>query len=518
MTNSERILVNTGALYTKIIITSLINLYLTRIVLGALGVNDYGIYNLIAGTIAFLSFINSALLTSSQRYFSVYKAKNDILLLQRYFSSSLLIHIGLCFILIIIFEIAYLFLFDGFFNISESSTSSAKIVYQLTCISMIVTVIGVPYNSAINANEDLVFFSVVETISAIAKLFIVFLFNIPNTSPLIVYALWITIITFGNTFIKYLWCKRYPECKVEKKKIDKNFINEMLAFSGWNSLGAFSMVCRSQGIAFVINIFFGTAINAVYGIANQINGQLAYFSQMLTASFAPQIMKCAGENNFDRMIRLSFFSSKAAFFMSAIFAIPLLIEIEDILKLWLVDVPKYTSEFCSLTIFVFLIMQLYPGLVRGIQAIGKIKGYQITISVLLILPIFAGIILYKMEQPSYSICYALIGAQILSMMTTVLFAKRLYGLNISQFYKFLFKAIIGFFFTLIVFRYIDCTFFGQFPLLLKIGVTSIISFIVFTTYYYFIVFDVIERNNINSILKKILKNGYHSLSKIHGSH
>lgn len=152
MRTDQRVFVNTLALYVKIVINIVIQLYLTRLVLNALGVNDYGIYTLIAGTIAFLAFLNTALSTSTQRYFNVLQGKRDFVGLKKYFSSSLIIHAFLSIVFILIFEIAYFFVFDGFFNIAASRIHEAKIVYQLTAISTIVTVLGVPYTSAINAN------------------------------------------------------------------------------------------------------------------------------------------------------------------------------------------------------------------------------------------------------------------------------------------------------------------------------------------------------------------------------
>ena len=302
MRADQRVLVNTIALYTKIVINIVVQLYLARLVLNALGVNDYGIYNLIAGTIAFLAFLNSALATSTQRYFNVLQGKKDYEGLKKCFSSSLIIHALLSLIFILIFEVAYFFVFDGFFNIAADRMYEAKVVYQLTAISTIVTVIGVPYTSAINANEDLVYFAVVESICAILKLGLIRLFKIPDINTLIVYYAWISLITILGVVLKCYWCKKkYHECRHLHFQWIKSIIRDMLSFSGWNALTSFSLMCSSQGIAFVINIFWGTAINAVYGIANQVNGQLSYFSQMLTASFAPQIVKSVGEENYDTL-------------------------------------------------------------------------------------------------------------------------------------------------------------------------------------------------------------------------
>ena len=503
MRTAQRVFVNTLALYAKIIINVFISLFLTRLVLNALGVNDYGIYNLIAGTIAFLSFLNSALSSSTQRYFSVLKGKDDFAALKKYFSASVVIHLLLSIILIIIFEIAFFFVFDGFFNIDASRIGAAKVVYQLTCLSMIATVCGVPYTSAINANEDLVFFAIVESICSILKLGIIFIFKIPGINLLISYTGWITFITIVGVVVKWYWCKKkYPECRQVDLHYDKKVSNKMLSFSGWNSLGAFAMMCRSQGIAFVINIFWGTAINAVYGIANQVSGQLSYFSQMLSASFAPQIMKSVGENNYDKLRFLSLFSSKIAFFMSAIFAIPLILQMDFILRIWLGNVPMYTAEFCTLIIYVFLILQLYPGLVRAIMAVGIIRNYQIVISILLMIPIITGIILYKNGFESYSICYVMIIAQILSLFATTFFAKRYFNLNIFIFYKFVFLSVFGFYAIIIAFMRIQHLIFENMDPFCCFFLTTALSMALFTAYFFTIILNSEERTRLLSLIKK----------------
>ena len=503
MRTDQRVFVNTLALYAKIVVNIVISLYLTRIVLNALGVNDYGIYNLIAGTIAFLSFLNSALSSSTQRYFSVLKGKNDLTALRDYFSSSVVIHVLLSILFIVIFEIAYIFLFDGFFNIEFHRIEEAKVVYQLTCLSMIVTVCGVPYSSVINANEDLVFFAIIEAVCSILKIGVIWLFKIPGVNLLIIYTAWITFITIFGVAVKWYWCKiKYPECQQLHYLYNKSIISGMLSFSGWNALGAFAMMCRSQGVAFVINVFWGTAINAVYGIANQVNGQLSYFSQMLSASFAPQIMKSVGEGNYDKLRFLSVFSSKIAFYMSAVFAIPLILEIDFILKVWLENVPPYTSQFCTLIIYVFLILQLYPGLVRAILAVGKIRNYQITISILLVIPIIIGVLLYKKGFASYSICYVMIAAQIMSLIATAYFAKRYYSLNLSTFYRFACLSTVGFALTLIAFKILENAFFNQWDSIGKFLFNTIASMLIFTVFYYLIVMDSIERSRLKSLLHR----------------
>lgn len=279
----------------------------------------------------------------------------------------------------------------------------------------------------------------------------------------------------------------------------------MLSFSGWNALGAFAMVCRGQGVAFVINIFWGTAINAVYGIANQVNGQLVYFSQMLTASFAPQITKSVGEGNFDKLRFLSLFSSKMSFFMSAVFAIPLILSIDYVLKIWLKDVPAFTNEFCTLIVYVFLILQLYPGINRAILAIGKIRNYQIVISVLLVAPIIGGTVLYKVGYNCYSICYVMIVAQTLSLVATAFYGRKYFNLDLKSYFSFVVKATFGFAIIILGYQLFLFQYFSQLSPFENFLSTTVFSMLVYSIYYCFIVLNRNERQRLINLLPKIKK-------------
>lgn len=453
MTTSVKVFVNTMSLYGKMVITTIITLYLTRVVLLYLGENDFGIYSLIGGIIALLSFVNSALMVSTQRYLSVAIGKKNHEESRIIFSLSILIHIGLAIVLIAIFELLTPFLFGGFLNIAPVRIWAAKIVYQLMIVSTIFTIIGVPFNAIINAKEDLWFFSIVETICTVLKLGVLIIFHLSKSDALINYTMWMVVVTIVNFVIKFLWCNyRYQECKnfrVGLKGRGK-VMRELLSFSGWNAFGTLAVVGRNQGVAIVLNIFWGTAINAVYGIANQVNSQLIYFSTMMTTSMTPQIMKSYGEGNYNRMLYLSEFTCKLAFFMSAVFAIPLLIEMPFVLKIWLKDVPEYTSVFCTLIVYMFLVMQLSPGLNRLIQACGKIRLYQILTSFVLLLPIPVGFVLGKDGGSNQVILYAMIASQCIQLIVSIIMSHRLAGLDVWNFIVFILRAIITFAIVLFV--------------------------------------------------------------------
>lgn len=509
MQASVRVFMNTGALYVKLFITTIIQLYLIRVVLNTLGVEDFGIYTITAGVIAMLSFLNSALMSSTQRYLSVTMGSADKEMLKIVFSVSFFLHLLLAIFLIIILEICGLFLFDGFLNIPENRIGVGKIIYHVMIISVFFTIIGAPYNAVINAHEDLWFFSIVEIVGALLKLALVVGFKVIHYDALLLYAIWMMAVTIIVYIIKYIWCRiRYLEIKLNVHGIlgNKALIKELSSFTGWNTLGSLARTGRNQGVTITLNVFFGTAINAVFGIANQVASSLLYFSQMMTTSMAPQIAKSKGTADTGRMRYLSILTSKVAFLLSAIIAIPLLIELDDVLKIWLKEVPEYTYLYCQIIILLFLVTQLYPGLVRGIQANGNIKWYQILVSVLLLIPIPIGIILFSFNYPHYYILYAMLVAQVLTFIVTVYMAHQLIGIDIKSYGIFTAKSILLVIITYLIGNFIHINVSSTIP---RLCLVVLFTTFVFSLLYVLLVLDKKEKatviNMFHSILNKLKK-------------
>lgn len=506
MNSSSRILINTFSLYVKLVVTIVINLLLVRVVLAQLGVDDYGIYTLVAGVVALLSFLNSALMTSAQRFLSVALGEGNISQVKKIMSSSVIIHIVFGLLLILLFELFEPLLFEKVINVAQDRILAAKIVYQLMIISTVITVVAVPYNALINAKEDMWFFAIVEIAVAIMKLFVIFLFNNSDYDALLLYTVWILITTIFGIAAKMIWCFiKYEESRGKLSTKDNGHIfKSLLSFTGWNALGSLAQAGRNQGVVLTINHFFGTAISAVFGIANQMDGNLVFFSQMLTTSVSPQIMKSFGQKDIKRMLRLSIFTSKMAFLLSGIIALPILIEMPYILDVWLKEVPQYANEYCRLVLIVFLIMQLYPGLVRAIQATGDIKWYQIGQSVLLLLPIPFGILLFKWGFVNYSIVYLMVIAQILMLVYTLIMAKKKTGLDLKYYFVFLMKSLVLFLLALTTGILVHNFSEHNFKNYLILVFVTLASCFVFLASYYVLVFDKSEKNIITEKMYNII--------------
>ena len=435
MQHSHKILINTGASYIRIIANAVVTLIVTKIALKALGINDFGLYNLLAGTIALLSFVNSALLISSQRYYSIAIGKKDTLLLNKYFSASVYIHILLAIIVCGCLMAIQPILFGGVLNIEEGKENIAKWVYDIMVVSSGLTMLSIPYSALMNAYEDIATLSFINIGSYIIRLFAAISILYCDTQLLLIYALIILFSIFFKVGGIYIWCRiKYTVSKIKLFKFfDKKVCKEMFGFAGWNTLGSLSVLIRDEGVAVMLNVFFGTAINAAYGIANQVNSLVLSFAANLTTVFSPSIIQAKGAGDDKRMLFLSILSSKLSCMLSCMMALPILIFINPILKIWLVNIPDYTPIFCTYIIFCFLIQQIYPGINRMIYATGKIKNYQLGIfgCFTLILPI--SYLLFRLGYPPQSILITMISSQICVLILTLVTAHQNCQLKLSKF-------------------------------------------------------------------------------------
>lgn len=506
MQQGKSIIVNTGALYIKIILSGIVVLLSTKIALSLLGADSFGLYNLIAGVIAMLSFLNGALLVSTQRYLSVAigEGGSDNKLL-KIFNSSMTIHLGLILLLLILLLLLKPFLFSSCLNITPESVIIAGRVYDVMIISSLVTILTVPYNAVINAREEMWMFAIIESIVAILKLVAAYALYITPFDLLLTYTFLMFVAILVGCLCKYLWCrKRYSEARISiREMLDFKLVKEQISFVGWNTLGSIAVLGRNQGVAIVLNVFFGTLLNASYGIANQINALVTMFSASITTVFSPIIMKYQGKRDNESMLYIAIFSSKISFFLSAVMSLPVLLELDNLLSIWLTDVPEYTLPLCNTTILVFLVMQLYPGIARAIYAVGKIKWYQIIISITILAILPVGYYFFRLGFAPPLIVNLMLITQIVVLMETVFFAYKIVGLDWKSFFVYIFKSLTCFFLAysigFMLKRILELNIYLEI-----LAVSSLVIFI-FTISYLFFLFSLSERNQIFKSLQYIIK-------------
>lgn len=432
---SKRILLNTISVYIKIILNAVITLISTRIVLECLGVNDFGLYNLIAGVIVLLSFLNGALMVSTQRYLSIAIGEGDNKKLSSYFSASITIHFILAVLLVVVLFALEPLLINKMLNIPSESLHAAHTVYNIMILSSALTLLQVPYSAAMNAHEDIYVWAITEALNCFLKLISAIMLFYISSNKLELYTLFVflaLVISFG---LKFIWCRRkYAETKLSISEMkNTSLVKEMFGFVGWNTLGSSAVLVRNQGVAILLNVFFGTAINAAYGVANQVNGLILTLASTISMVFFPSIIQAHGAGDDKKMMKLAILSSKLTFLISSVTALPLLLLMPDILNLWLKEVPAYSVEFCRLILVVFIIMQLTTGLNRVIYAIGRIKWYQIVLTVILFAIIPIGYFAFKHGMQAETVFYIMIVAQILTLLTNVYFARKYTMYDVREF-------------------------------------------------------------------------------------
>ena len=506
MNSNKRIAANTIILYANFIITIVVNLYSTRLILNAMGVEDYGIVNLISGIVAMLSFVQNSMSVSSQRYMSVNMGKHDHNIMIKVFNSSFTLHLILALILLIVLESLTPFIFDSSIQIPDNRITAAQILYQLTIIGTTLVVITVPYDAALNAHENMFVYSISSITESVIRLTGAFILLVYCKDKLVFYGGLLITIRLISMIIKSIYCrKHYKETLVSIKSSDKVLMKDMFSFAFWNMFGALAMTTRSQGVAIVMNTFFGVIINAAFGIAIQISGQLQNFTATISKAMTPQIMQRAGSGDKNGMISLSLKQCKYASFLLSYAIIPMLFSMPFILKVWLKDVPEYSIVFCSLVLIVSLVQQSTNGIMSLIQATGVIRNYQFAVSLIMILNIPLAYILLRIGVSAPFVIVGMIAIEIIAAFVRIFFAKRLTGLSIYTFIKNVTLPIfIVYAITCIVLIFVKEVFLNGLPYIYSFLVLSSLAIVLISTTAYWVLSKA-ERTFILNIIRVKLK-------------
>jgi O-antigen/teichoic acid export membrane protein len=503
-TASTRVVFNTGVLYAKMLITMGISLYSVRLVLNALGDSDYGIFNLIAGVIAMLSFLNAAMTVSTQRYLSFHQGTGDVEMQKKIFTNSWVLHIAIGVIVVAALLVLTPFLFNGFLNIPVDRIPTARAVYYFMTVSVFFTIIAVPFTASLNAHENMLWIAVVMIVESLLKLVIaVSLVYFIQTERLFVYGLLMAGIAVVSFVLYAVFClKKYNECSVRNYAIDRPLLKELTGFAGWNLFGALCGLGRSQGLAIILNLFFGTVVNAAYGITNQIYASTNFLWAAIMKAFNPQIMKKEGMSDRVRVLRLSMMASKCCFFLVSMIVIPIIFEMPVILKLWLKNVPEYTVAFCSLALIGMIILQLTVGLKSAIQASGKIRNYQIITGIISIFNLPIAYILLKMNFDAYSVLISFVGIELLNTVVKLVLAKNILGISIRIYCKKVFMKGI----TPVLLSVVTCCVITHFcDLSFRFLITISFSIIVFAIAVYFTGLCKDEKTVVDNYVKEIAR-------------
>jgi O-antigen/teichoic acid export membrane protein len=437
MQAAHRVAKNTGILYARMAITVFISLYSTRLVLAALGVADFGLFNVVGGVIAMLGFLNGSMAAATQRFMSFAQGEGDLEKVKRIFNMSTVLHAGIALMMVLVLEIAGYFFFDGILNIAPNRLGVAKIIYHFMVVSTFFTVLSVPYEAVITSHENMMLYAILGVLESVLKLAIALYLAHSVYDHLIAYGFLMAALSVFLLIIRRIYCHRfYTECVLNfRKYYDKNLLKEITSFAGWSLLGSASSMISAYGQGLVINMFFGTVINAAQGIANQVSGQLGVFATTMQKALNPMIDKSEGAGNRQLLLKASMMGSKLSFFLLMLTFIPVLIEMPFIFGIWLKNVPDYAILFCRLLLIRNLIEQTYTTLSATIAAVGNIKSFQISTSLFNLLPLIITYLFFDNGFPAHFLYLTFIVYSILQSFIVVYFAKKKCGLSISQYFK-----------------------------------------------------------------------------------
>lgn len=375
----KKIAKNTIYLYLRQLVLLFVSLYTARVVLEVLGVENYGIYNVIAGFVSMFNIVCTNLNITTQRYLSYSIGSQDDIIISKSFTNSFALHFLLGIIVIALLETIGFIGFD-YLNIPGNRHMAALVVFQISVITMFLSITQVPYNALVIANEKMHVFAYISLIEATLKLALVFLLMHIKSDVLIAYAVLMFVAQCIVMLTYRIYCIRVlnTQSRFQKQVIDKTTLKEMIQFSGWSLFTSSSWILKSQGVNMVLNIYFGAAINAARGITNQIVSVVTSFMLNFQMAATPKINQYCAKGNLNDMQTLVYQSIKISFILLLIAFVPIWIEIESILSIWLVDVPAYTTVFIRILIIELIIDSATGPLATAVRATGKVKRYSLT--------------------------------------------------------------------------------------------------------------------------------------------
>lgn len=504
---ANRVIKNTGFLYAKMGITMFISLYTTRLILNSLGASDFGIFNIVGGAIAMLGFLNAAMASATQRFMSYSEGEGDKEKQKSIFNVSIILHLGISFVVGIALLIAGFFFFNGILNIPTDRVFAAKVVYGSLIVSTMFTVMTVPYDAAMNAHENMKYYAIVGIFESFLKLAVAFACVYTSSDKLIVYGSLMACIPLITLTIMRVYChKHYKECIIAPRKYwQKGLMKEMMSFAGWNLFQTATAMITNYGLGIILNIYYGTMLNAAQGIANQLNGQMSVLTNNISKAVSPIIVKSAGKKDQNRMIYVSLFFSKIFFIITSMMLVPFLMYGDVILKWWLKEVPNYTNIFLILIISVSIAEIFLNSLGQMIAAVGRIRyvSFFRSLSTILCLPIIA--LLFYCSYPPYIMYIVLLLKTIINIGISLYFSSLYYGLSIkSYFHNIIFRCVLYITIILIftntcknIFANINIT-------MMFILMFTLMLFLILMTLV--VVFDNDERKQIFSVIKSIINN------------
>lgn len=493
----NKIAKNTIALYIRMAITMFISFFTTRITLEVLGVEDYGLNNLVSSVVALFSFLNGSMGTAVQRFYSVEIGRNEEERLGRVFGSGLALHVIVAVVTVALMEIFAIFFFHKL-NIPQERIFAGQVVFQISIVSMALNIISVPYTALLRAREEFSKIAVADVAQSVGRLVVVYLLLHIDYDHLIALGTLNFAVTLGYIIFIICIARKYKECK-HAICWDKDIVKKIAKFISMLLVTVLASLFRDKGIIILVNLFFGLAVNAAYAVAMQVMGIVSTFVANFKQSVVPQIMISYGKKDLTRMNRLVNTGTKITFLLMLMITIPIIFEGEYILNLWLKEPPQYAYELVCLVLININVSSFTYFMYQGVHASGKITKQQIAMSTLYILNIVGIYIVFKLGYTFYYGIFVTIFISLLQCITNLYFARQTFGYSITYFLKgILPQCITTIAIAVAVMYFINTTLDKSF---VRLIVSALASTIIIITTGYFVILNKEEKQKFSGYIK-----------------
>lgn len=440
---NKRIAKNTLVLYVRMLFTMGISLFTSRVILQTLGVEDYGISSVVGGVISMFTFINAAMVSSTQRYLNFELVRGDANQLRSVFSTSLQIHALIALAIIVLSETVGLWFLNEKLVIPDARMTAAMWVYQCSILSCAVSIMSTPYNAVIVAHEKMSAFAYISILDVSLKLLVVYLLVVLPFDKLIILAILNLLVQLFIRYIYTLYCHRHFPESYFQFRFNKTLFKEMFGFAGWSFWGNLAAILYTQGLNMMLNIFFGPIVNAARGIAVQVQSAVQQFVGGFQTALNPQITKNYASNNLPQMHSLMFRSARFSFLLLFFLSLPVLMETNFILTLWLKTVPDDAVIFTQIMICISLIYTTANPCIIANQATGKVKIYQMVVGGILLLILPISYVVLKLGAPAYSVFIVHFCIESLAQFSRMYMLRKLIHLPLWQYMKNIYIPIVS---------------------------------------------------------------------------
>ncbi|MBE0676761.1 MAG: lipopolysaccharide biosynthesis protein [Bacteroidales bacterium] len=410
-------------LYIRMLVTMAISLFTSRVVLQALGEEDFGVYSIVGGVVMLFSFLNTAITSATQRFLNFELGKGNLDEVNRVFSMSMTVHISISVLLILLGETVGLWFVNTQLNIPIERMTAANWVYQFSLFTYVIHILRIPYNASIIAYERMSFYAYISITEAFLKLLGVFLLLYLEWDKLILYGLIILVVTLTILFIFKVYCIKSFTTSRYDPFWNVSLYKRLLSFSGWSMFGGLANVGANYGLNVLLNIFWGVTVNAAMGIANQVSNAVYGFVSNFQTAFNPQIVKSYASNDHNYLFSLIFQASKFSYYLLFLLSLPVIINTEFILGKWLTIVPDHTAAFCKLMLVFLLIDAISAPLWMAVQATGRIRNYQLMIGSLILLNLPLAYLVLKLRFPPESVLFVRVSINLLAFFIRISYLK-----------------------------------------------------------------------------------------------